>query len=199
MKKFWDQYYQPGIPYDAVARRAGAAGSASAASRNAAPAPRVASESNRSSSAPNPVIQARVRTTQSGSPASARNGVTTSHLSAGYQTGGPAAEIKRLKQELAEREAEVEQLTADVEGAEKESRFYFEKLRCVFIFTMRKSTKAEKVFNHLELWNKSFKRNYRCRTMQDPLSSLWTKCHSQRGIHWRGFRQHSTRPKMALK
>lgn len=133
MKKFWDQYYQSGIPYDAVARRAGAAGSAGIAPRKAATAPRVAIDGNRSSSASNPVIQARVRTTQTGSPAPPRNGISTSHLSAGHQTGGPAGEIKRLKQELADREAEVEQLTADVEGAEKESRFYFEKLRCVSI------------------------------------------------------------------
>ena len=116
VKKYWDQYYPGGEPYDAIARRGGAA-MAAPTSR----APLRATGTNRSV----PAVRAAPRG------AGPRTDAVRSRTPSSNPPGGMAGAASQ--RELQDLRAQLVQMDETIRGLEKERDFYFNKLRDIEI------------------------------------------------------------------
>jgi len=118
VKRFWDQYYPGGEPYDAIARRGGHG--------LATPAPRQPIRTTapaRTAPAVRPVGRAAAATPSRTDPARSRTPNSTA-------PGASSREVQELRQQVA-------QSDETIRGLEKERDFYFNKLRDIEILVQQ--------------------------------------------------------------
>lgn len=118
VKRFWDQYYPGGEPYDAIARRGGH-GLATTAPRQ----PMRTTAPVRTAPAVRPVGRAAAATPSRTDPARSRTPNSTA-------PGASSREVQELRQQVA-------QSDETIRGLEKERDFYFNKLRDIEILVQQ--------------------------------------------------------------
>jgi microtubule-associated protein, RP/EB family len=124
VKRYWDQYYPGGEPYDAIARRGG--------STVAAPMSRA------------PIRSTRPATTPRTAPAIRAAGAATSRTdTARSRTPSSNAPGGVSSRELQELRAQVAQSNETIGGLEKERDFYFNKLRDIEILVQQFAAEIE--------------------------------------------------------
>jgi len=127
VKKYWDQYYPGGEPYDAIARRGGAA-MAAPASR----APMRAPAANRAV----PAVRAPPRGGVAPRADAVRSRTPSSNAPGGMAGGASQRELQDLRGQVA-------QSDETIRGLEKERDFYFNKLRDIEILVQQFAAEIE--------------------------------------------------------
>ena len=127
VKKYWDQYYPGGEPYDAIARRGGAA-MAAPASR----APMRAPAANRAV----PAVRAAPRGGVAPRADAVRSRTPSSNAPGGMAGGASQRELQDLRGQVA-------QSDETIRGLEKERDFYFNKLRDIEILVQQFAAEIE--------------------------------------------------------
>ena len=121
VKKYWDQYYPGGEPYDAIARRGGG---------SVAAPPSRAPLRTQQSRAP------AVRPAQRSAAATPRSEAVRSRTPSSNAPGASSRELQELKSQVA-------QSDETIRGLEKERDFYFNKLRDIEILVQQFAAEIE--------------------------------------------------------